>query len=346
MEDCGKMKNLALDGERFSRDLLQSFMGVGEGRGGESEKAAKDGGEVELNLGLSLGGRFGVDKSPNKLVRSSSITTSLPITMLEDEAAAAPSPVAYSSLIRTSSLPAETEEEWRKRKELQSMRRMEAKRRRSEKQRNSRGDRDDDGGSRGCSNADEQYLAAAKNYYGGGIEVGEISKGRKNYHSTRGSLESRRGSCSSMSEFESKLILGSDELSPRSIQSLQEGRAQEAAGSSTTTKATKATGNEETETSSNKLALASLQAREVGTTTATAAAMEDMPCVFTKGDGPSGRRIDGILYKYGKGEEVRIMCVCHGTFLSPSEFVTHAGGSDVAHPLKHIVINRNSSSLQ
>ncbi|RAL38334.1 hypothetical protein DM860_002312 [Cuscuta australis] len=337
------MKNLALDGDRFSRDLLQSFMGVSGGRGSESEKAAEDGGEVELNLGLSLGGRFGVDKSPNKLVRSSSITTSLPITMLEDEAAApAPSPVAYSSLIRTSSLPVETEEEWRKRKELQSMRRMEAKRRRSEKQRNSRVYKDDDGGSRGCSNADEQYLAAAKNYYGGGSGVGEISKGRKNYHSTRGSLESRRGSCSSMSEFESKLILGSDELSPRSIQSLQEGRAQEAAGSSTTTKAT---GNEETETSSNKLALASLQAREVGTTTATAA-MEDMPCVFTKGDGPSGRRIDGILYKYGKGEEVRIMCVCHGTFLSPSEFVTHAGGSDVAHPLKHIVINRNSSSLQ
>lgn len=157
LEDCGKMKNLALDGDRFSRDLLQSFMGVG---GGESEKAAEHGGEVELNLGLSLGGRFGVDKSPNKLVRSSSITTCLP-TMLEDGAAeAAPSPVAYSSLIRTSSLPVETEEEWRKRKELQSMRRMEAKRRRSEKQRSSRVDKEDDGGR--CSNADEQYLAAAK----------------------------------------------------------------------------------------------------------------------------------------------------------------------------------------
>jgi len=37
--------------------------------------------------------------------------------------------------------------------------------------------------------------------------------------------------------------------------------------------------------------------------------MEDIPCVFTKGDSPNGRRIEGILYKYGKGEEVRIMCV-------------------------------------
>ena len=74
-------------------------------------------------------------------------------------------------------------------------------------------------------------------------------------------------------------------------------------------------------------------------------AMEDMPCVFTKGDGPNGRRVDGILYRYGKGEEVRIMCVCHGKFLSPAEFVKHAGGGDVDHPLRHIVINPSSSSL-
>ena len=46
--------------------------------------------------------------------------------------------------------------------------------------------------------------------------------------------------------------------------------------------------------------------RHIGTNS-----MEDMPCVFTKGDGPNGRRIEGILYKYGKREEVRIMCVCH-----------------------------------
>lgn len=71
--------------------------------------------------------------------------------------------------------------------------------------------------------------------------------------------------------------------------------------------------------------------------------LEDMPCVFTKGDGPNGRRIEGILYKYGKGEEVRIMCVCHGSFHSPAGFVKHAGGTDITHPLKHIVVNPNSS---
>lgn len=74
-------------------------------------------------------------------------------------------------------------------------------------------------------------------------------------------------------------------------------------------------------------------------------AMEDMPCVFTKGDGPNGRRIDGILYRYGKGADVRIMCVCHGDFLSPAEFVKHAGGGDVDHPLRHIVINPSSTAL-
>lgn len=71
--------------------------------------------------------------------------------------------------------------------------------------------------------------------------------------------------------------------------------------------------------------------------------LEDMPSVFTKGDGPNGRRIEGILYRYGKGEDVRIMCVCHGTFHSPAGFVKHAGGTDVNHPLKHIVVNPNAS---
>jgi hypothetical protein len=67
--------------------------------------------------------------------------------------------------------------------------------------------------------------------------------------------------------------------------------------------------------------------------------LEGMPSVSTRGDGPNGKRIEGFLYRYRKGEEVRIVCVCHGNFLSPAEFVKHAGGGDVAHPLKHIVVN-------
>lgn len=78
---------------------------------------------------------------------------------------------------------------------------------------------------------------------------------------------------------------------------------------------------------------------------ATSTGLVDMPCVFTKGDGPNGRRVDGILYKYGKGEEVRIMCICHGSFLTPAEFVKHGGGGDVDRPLRHIVVNTSSSTF-
>ena len=70
--------------------------------------------------------------------------------------------------------------------------------------------------------------------------------------------------------------------------------------------------------------------------------MIDMPCVSTRVLGPNGKRIEGFLYRYRKGEEVRIVCVCHGSFLSPAEFVKHAGGGDVSHPLKHIVVSPSS----
>ncbi|KAL4184552.1 hypothetical protein AMTRI_Chr10g1650 [Amborella trichopoda] len=69
-----------------------------------------------------------------------------------------------------------------------------------------------------------------------------------------------------------------------------------------------------------------------------------MPCVTTKGEGPNGKRVEGVLYNYSKGEEVSIVCVCHGTFLTPAEFVRHAGGGDVDHPLRHIVVINPSPS--
>ncbi|KAM7269770.1 hypothetical protein ACFE04_025267 [Oxalis oulophora] len=86
--------------------------------------------EIELNLGLSLGGRFGVDK--NKLIRSSSIAGPIP-TLREEGPTSQPHVSYHPTLIRTSSLPTGAEEEWRKRKELQTLRRLEAKRRRSKK---------------------------------------------------------------------------------------------------------------------------------------------------------------------------------------------------------------------
>lgn len=65
--------------------------------------------------------------------------------------------------------------------------------------------------------------------------------------------------------------------------------------------------------------------------------LRQMPTVTTTGDGPNGKRIEGFLYKYRSGE-VCIVCVCHGSFLTPKEFVMHAGGKEVANPMKHITV--------
>ncbi|KAI3775359.1 hypothetical protein L1987_49932 [Smallanthus sonchifolius] len=89
------------------------------------QKLVKDD-DLELNLGLSLGERFGVNKS--KLVRSSSIVAILPVVK-DDEVLGVRKEKKgangfYSGLIRTMLLPVETEEERRKRKELRSLRRL------------------------------------------------------------------------------------------------------------------------------------------------------------------------------------------------------------------------------
>ncbi|CAN4122058.1 unnamed protein product [Withania somnifera] len=400
-----EMENLSMETNRFSRDFLQRFMGSGGGSSSSSSSSRKSGvvvvvdeakevkveedvgeGEVELNLGLSLGGIFGVDKScssnSNKLIRSSSVASCLPI--VRDDDALAPPVVSYPSLVRTSSLPVETEEEWRKRKELQTLRRMEAKRRRSEKQRNLRGDKEGGGGGSGVSMEDEkkeiemnlrgrldkeQYLATAKRFglsvsptlaavarqgglSGGGVDL-TMGKGKGSYSGSKiqghgqlgsqSSVESQGGGSSScMSEFESKLPQGSGELSPASIHSLKGGGSQDVGSSGSKMRETgsRMSGGDMDSPSKGLNEAAKIRAKETGANT-----LENMPCVFTKGDGPNGRRVDGILYRYGKGEEVRIMCVCHGSFHSPAEFVKHAGGTDVAHPLKHIVINPNASPL-
>ncbi|KAJ7953919.1 Ninja family [Quillaja saponaria] len=138
------MESLALQIDKYPRDLLQRFISGGNTQQSQYAEPDEDAEEIELNLGLSLGGRFGVDKNPRKLTRSSSIVGTMPIVREDDSIT--PPPASNPTLIRTSSLPTETEEEWRKRKDLQMLRRMEAKRRRSEKQRNSKVEREGGGG--------------------------------------------------------------------------------------------------------------------------------------------------------------------------------------------------------
>ena len=49
----------------------------------------------------------------------------------------------------------------------------------------------------------------------------------------------------------------------------------------------------------------------------------DLPWVSTNGAGPNGRTISGVTYKFGRNE-VKIVCACHGTHMSPEEFMRHA----------------------
>lgn len=49
----------------------------------------------------------------------------------------------------------------------------------------------------------------------------------------------------------------------------------------------------------------------------------DLPWVSTVGAGPNGRTISGVTYKFGRNE-VKIVCACHGTHMSPEEFMRHA----------------------
>ncbi|KAI9124865.1 hypothetical protein K1719_004192 [Acacia pycnantha] len=358
------MENFSLQMDKYPRDLLQRFMACSSNNNTEQtlySEVREESEEIELSLGLSLGGRFGVDKNAKKLMRSSSIVGIMPLVR-EDAESNTPSPAparAYpTTLMRASSLPTETEEQWRKRKELQTLRRMEAKRRRSEKQRNSKTERD--GGSGGADEGvggttvstrtfglPSGVASSACNARQVQVVLGDVlAKGKVGFQgytqpSSQGSADSQGGSSSGMSEMESKPFQGSSSCgearSPAgSNNPLQEQSKQDSAGSSGAKINDNVirTSRAELVHPSKKPDSSPKQGREIGINS-----MEDMPCVFAKGDGPNGRRIEGILYRYGKGEEVRIMCVCHGMFLSPAEFVKHAGCGDVSHPLRHIVVN-------
>lgn len=67
--------------------------------------------------------------------------------------------------------------------------------------------------------------------------------------------------------------------------------------------------------------------------------INNMPTVSTDGGIPDGRKIKGFLYNYSRANDVIIICFCHGSFFTPSEFVMHAGGpAPVENPMKLITI--------
>lgn len=68
------------------------------------------------------------------------------------------------------------------------------------------------------------------------------------------------------------------------------------------------------------------------------ASLPTLHWVTTTGVGPNGITISGILSSYSSSQ-VRIVCICHGTQMSPAEFVQHAGSIDVSNPERSIVVN-------
>ncbi|XP_010906162.1 ninja-family protein AFP3 isoform X2 [Elaeis guineensis] len=318
--------------------------------------------EIELSLGLSLGGCFRVEPKERRLLRSSSVAT-LSMFPLENDLS------AVSPLQRTCSLPTETEEEHRKRKELQSLKRLEAKRKRSEKKNllklaAARDERDENFNERvngghgrvlpmvvqtevsGChdvpaSNQVRGLMHGASSYglpksaAASGAGARPIDAGG----ASQGSIGLQGSSSSGVSDFKSQSVpVGT----PTTTLSLPENTNHKAATSPATVAVGKPaiSARKEEESSKKASARPNGAAREMERNM-----MEEMPCVSTTGDGPNGRRIEGFLYRYRKGEEVRIVCVCHGSFLTPAEFVRHAGGGDVAHPLRHIVVNPTPSAF-
>lgn len=377
--NCSQREQLMPKINGYPRDLLRRFSSEND-RGNHAESVVDDSEEIELNLGLSLGGRFGVDPKEKRLTRSSSIAG---LELLPRDPDMTSSPAALT-LIRTCSLPTETEEEWRKRKEMQSLRRLEAKRKRSEKQRSFRpvkdlaslgGELEED--KRGDGEGLTSLMFKGKVVGSGSISSAFPGSAPANGFSSlvvmplsgfpsraslgadvanaKGSLFSNSapmqgfqpssqgslGSQGSSSSGESRSRQGSsnsmEAKSPVSIQSLPDRIEQKVVITASTPK--------QADEKSMKPGGGKKPQVESGSREMERNVMEEMPCVSTRGDGPNGRRIEGFLYKYRKGEEVRIVCVCHGSFLSPAEFVKHAGGGDVTHPLRHIVVNPTPSSF-
>lgn len=211
------MEKLSLELSKYPRDLLQRFSSNSTCNQSQYVSPNEETEELELSLGLSLGGRFGVDKSSKKLTRASSIAGTFPINRensnnSNNDASSLPR-VEHQSLIRTTSLPAETEE-WRKRKELQTLRRMAAKRRRSEKLRNrdgGGGERSLEGERRDMEGLNLREKEKFKRFgsaavappwaRGGAVDVGPRGKGGQ--ATSQVSIESL-GSSSGLSELESK----------------------------------------------------------------------------------------------------------------------------------------------
>uniref|UniRef100_A0ACD5WZA7 Uncharacterized protein n=1 Tax=Avena sativa TaxID=4498 RepID=A0ACD5WZA7_AVESA len=312
-----------------SRDFLGVFGGGGSGGKGAplEEGRSTEGGEsdeIELGLGLSLGGRFGTDRSPDakrpRLARSTSIASACSVSLGDGDGDGDPSPASSLQLLRTSSLPTDTEEERWRRREMQSRRRLEARRKML--------------GRRSSVGSSSLPGKPAKE------DGGDVVNG----------LQLRRSTGSQGSTSANKQEQGVDRSAISQSADARSSTSENTKQNDMTPPATVAAGrppNNATPAQPPLRTLGSLTTMRTNSTSDMKKSMvEDMPVVSSKIEGPGGKKIDGFLYRYKKGGEgVRIVCVCHGSFLTPAEFVKHAGGGDVSNPLRHIVINSTPSTF-
>ncbi|XVF88595.1 hypothetical protein PTKIN_Ptkin19aG0063500 [Pterospermum kingtungense] len=56
----------------------------------------------------------------------------------------------------------------------------------------------------------------------------------------------------------------------------------------------------------------------------------NLPWVSTTGSGPHGRTISGVTYRFS-ANQIKIVCACHGTHMSPEDFIRHAS-EECANP--------------
>ncbi|XP_066378999.1 ninja-family protein 4-like [Miscanthus floridulus] len=343
--------------EGFLRDFL---CGIGKGddapppeqKPGQLREEMEE--EVDLSLGLSLGGLFGIARKGDKLPRSSSesamMTTPVEVPAPPALPRASGSPSSASSqgdgqrlqgsgtLMRTSSLPAVTEaagnEEWKKRKEAQSLKRLEVKKKRIERR-----------NSLTCStskeaagqipeemNAHTDKLVSCDEAVLGNNENDSSGK-----HLAKGHPPKYQATITSQDSLSAigkkpnsafKAVTKEHSLSssiPSSGEAIRRLIVTSPPTPSSPAPRTAATLGSKGDQSI--LGRAAVLQGQTAWGDVERRLMQEMPGVFTKGL-PNGNRVEGFMYKYREGEEVKMVCICHGSFLTPSEFVQHAGAGN------------------
>ncbi|OMO53138.1 hypothetical protein CCACVL1_28861 [Corchorus capsularis] len=287
---------------------------------------------LDLNLRLSLGGIYNNGMYPKEkpLTRSSSIAGVVTLNKNCSDFEK-PLPKSFLSLARSCSLPAEVEKSKRvvnvnvnvNVKELRIMRRVEAKKRVVEKQRNAQiANEIMEGPPSSPSKIPAWAAASAAKSPAFNRAIDKIKEG---FRKMEGLEVSGTTKVSSESKSPSKPIKAEPEFTFETTLNEKSVKLKPAETmSENPTKKAKLSNND------------CIQHDGIDV-------MKKMPSVTTTGDGPNGRKIEGFLYKYLKGQ-VSIVCVCHGSFLSPEEFVKHAGRKDVTNPMKHINVCSTSFS--